>query len=450
MTILNKKNNTFNDTIIGHPKGLFVLFFTEMWERFSYYGMRAILVMFLTTATIKGGFGWSQSQSIELYGFYSMFVYLTGILGGFIADRYLGLKLSVLCGCIFQCLGHFLLALTIIFDEIIFFIGLIFLVIGCGLIKPNISTMVGLLYKKDDIKRDSGFTIFYMGVNLGALFAPLVVGWVGEKISWHYGFGIAGIGMVISILTFILGQKYLHQIPKEINAYKEKLKLTDLIKSFTKKEKERLLLLLIIFIFLGIFFIAFEQSAGLLILYAQNHTNRNFLNINIPASWLQGCNPLFVVCLAPIISIMWEKISKSYKYISPIHKVAAGNIIIGLSFLFMIAANLQEKYQFPEESPIYWLIITYLFQTVGELCLSPVSMAFVTKLSPKRVTSLVMGIYFSIFGIANYLSAKIGKMAFYLGELTIFEIIFFITIMPGILLIFFSKKLIKLANEKNN
>ena len=435
-----KKLSNLNE-IFGHPKGLFILFFTEMWERFSYYGMRALLILFLVSNTDNKGLGWSNTDAITVYGFYGMMVYLMCIIGGFISDKYIGLKKSILIGCIFQCLGHFLLALTIssIWP---FFLGLFLLTIGCGLIKPNISTMVGSLYdKKNEKKRENGFTIFYMGINLGALFSPIIIGWIGEIYGWHYGFGTAGIGMLFSIITFLLGQKYLNKTSYE-SKKKSDTKLYDIkkiIKEFSEKEKNRLLVLFFVFMALCVFFTAFEQSAGLLNLYTKNYTNRNIFNIEIPTSMFQSLNPFFVIIFAPLISSFWSAIDKNYKTISPIYKVGIGNIIISIGFLFMICSALEKRYEFPEQASMYWIIGTYVFHTLGELCLAPVSMAFVIKLSPKKITSLMMGLYFSIFGISNLLSAEIGKMSEHLSDLTIFQIIFTMEILSGIILIFLVK-----------
>ena len=267
---MNRSIKKSNTTFLGHPVGLFILFLTEMWERFSFYGMRAILVLFLVDSA-GGGLGWSEPTALRVYGINLMAVYVLSIPGGIVADRYIGTKAAVLWGAILQCAGHFLLSLG---SEWAFISGLSFIALGTGLLKPNISTMVGALYPQGDARRDAGFTIFYMGINIGAAAAASVVGLVGQLYGWHYGFGLAGVGMLIGITTFAMGSGYLVDLkvaPQQQVATKPKKPLVN----FTKKERDQLFLITISLIAVCAFFAAFEQAGGLMSLYTQKYTNTN-------------------------------------------------------------------------------------------------------------------------------------------------------------------------------
>ena len=431
-------------TLLGHPKGLFILFLTEMWERFSFYGMRAILVLFLVD-NVRGGFGWSEAAAIKLYGINIMMVYVLGIPGGALADRYIGQKAAVLWGGILQCIGHFLLALS---SESIFIVGLGFIAVGTGLLKPNISTMVGALYEKGDIRRDGGFTIFYMGINLGATLAAVIVGSVGELYGWHYGFGLAGIGMLIGISTFLSGQKHLKNVGRK--PQKRNKEKTSSIASkrftFTKEEKDRLFVLFICFIAIYTFFVAFEQAGGLMNLYAKKYTNRYVLGWEVPASMLQGLNPAFIVFFGLLVEMLWVKLTRRYKHISSLYKMGVGNIIVGVGFLFMVGAALQKESALTGQSNLSWLVVAYLFHTIGELCLSPVALSFITKVAPKRVRSSMMGIFFAVLGTAGWTASELGAQAASSGDLMIFKLLFFGTVLLGILFIIFNKKLMRLTH----
>jgi proton-dependent oligopeptide transporter, POT family len=431
-------------TLLGQPKGLFVLFLTEMWERFSFYGMRAILVLFLVDHA-KGGLGWSEAAALKLYGINFMMVYVLGIPGGALADRYIGQKTAVLWGGILQCIGHFLLALS---SGFIFIVGLGFIAVGTGLLKPNISTMVGGLYKKGDIRRDSGFTIFYMGINIGGMLAATIVGFVGEVHGWHYGFGLAGLGMLIGIITFLSGQKHLGAVgakPQKRNKERAGSVIT-MRPTFTKEERDRLYVLCMCLIAVCAFFVAFEQAGGLMNLYAKKYTDRHVFGWEVPASIFQGLNPAFVILLGPIVAVLWTRLAKRYKHISAIYKMGVGNIIVGIGFLFMIRAVLQKQSSLTGQSDLHWLVIAYLFNTIGELCLSPVFLAFITKIAPKRVRSSMMGIFFAVVGIAGWLAGHLGAQSVLLGHLTVFKLLFFITVMIGLPFIIFNRKLSRLTH----
>lgn len=438
--IATSRNNT---TLLGHPKGLFVLFLTEMWERFSFYGMRAILVLFLIDQA-RGGLGWSDADATQFSGFNVLMVYLLGIPGGILADRYIGQRAAVLSGGILQCIGHFLLALG---NQYIFFVGLGFIAIGTGLLKPNISTMVGGLYAPGDAKRDSGFTIFYMGINIGAALAGITVGYVGEIYGWHYGFGLAGLGMLIGVVTFVVGQKHLINLdaqPKKHNP--EQVTNNTKRLNFTKEEKDRVLMIGICLIAIFTIFTAFEQAAGLLTVYAKKYTHRYIGNWEIPASILQSLNPIFVIGLGPIIALVWSRLTKRYKRISSIYKMGVSNIIVALGTLFMVAAVLQKSASPTDKSDLHWLFSTYLFYTIGELSLTPIFLSFITKVAPKQIEASIMGIFFAVVGAGGLTAGFLGAQASFLGALAVFQIIFCMTMLIGVLFIIFNKRLMKLAH----
>ncbi len=276
--------------LFGHPVGLYILFFTEMWERFSYYGMRAILVLYLVARTTEDnpGLGWTNGEALALYGWYTMLVYVASIPGGWIADKFLGQKKSVLYGGILLVIGHSVLAIEQMWA---FYSGLGFIIAGVGMLKPNISTMVGGLYKQGDIRRDKGFTIFYIGINIGAFLSSLIVGTVGEVYGWHYGFGLAGIGMALGLLQYLLGQKYLKHVGNFLGASEDKVEKEAMKRPLTKVEKDRVIVLFISFALVIIFWGAFEQAGGLMNIYASEKTDRMlsfslpFIGNEIPASW---------------------------------------------------------------------------------------------------------------------------------------------------------------------
>jgi POT family proton-dependent oligopeptide transporter len=432
-----------NTSFLGHPKGLFILFLTEMWERFSFYGMRAILVLYLVDQA-KGGLGWTNAHALKLYGIYGMAVYVLGIPGGLIADRYIGQKAAVLWGGILACSGHFLLAAQ---NIILFMIGLFLIAAGTGLLKPNISTLVGSLYATGDQRRDGGFTIFYMGINIGAIASSLVVGYVAQVYGWHYGFSIAGIGMLFGILVYLMGQKHLIGVGLDS---KTKLETQTTTKAkeipFTKEEKDRIWALVLSFIGIFSFFMAFEQAGGLMNLYTNEYTDRYVFGWEVPASMFQSLNPAFILLLGPIVAIIWDRLAKRYKNISSFFKLGIGNVAVGVGFLFMVGAVLQRHIPGIEKSSLHWLVNAYLFHTIGELCLSPVSLSFVTKLAPQRISASIMGAYFAAIGFSQLLAAWIGEKSESFGDLKTFQLIFCITLMVGLPFIIFNKKLAKLIH----
>ena len=306
--------------IFGHPKGLFILFFTEMWERFSYYGMRAILVLYLVQKTTDAnpGLGWTNTEALALYGWYTMLVYLASIPGGWIADKYLGQKKSVLYGGILLVAGHTILAVEAMWA---FYTGLALIILGVGMLKPNISTMVGGLYPKGDIRRDKGFTIFYIGINLGAFLSSLIVGYVGEVHGWHYGFGLAGIGMALGLFQYLYGQKYLKNVGDFIGVSKDPEEQAALKRPLTKIEKDRLVVLFISFLLVIVFWGAFEQAGGLMNIYAKEKTDRVLLGFEIPASTFQSLNAFFIIILGTVVAAFWANRKLKGKRASSIFKI---------------------------------------------------------------------------------------------------------------------------------
>lgn len=434
-----------NDTAVrdqpqfmGHPIGLFVLFFTEMWERFSYYGMRAILVLYLVAKTTEDnpGLGWTDGEALKLYGWYTMLVYVASIPGGWIADKLIGQKKSVLYGGILLCFGHGILAVEQMWA---FYTGLGLIIAGVGMLKPNISTMVGGLYQKGDIRRDKGFTIFYIGINVGAFLSSLIVGYVGEVHGWHYGFGLAGIGMLLGMLVYLWGQKYLSHVgnffgssvnPEEVEAMKRPL---------TKVEKDRIVVLLISFLLVIVFWGAFEQAGGLMNIYAKDKTNRMLMGFEVPASWFQSLNAMFIIFLGTSVAAYWANRKLKGRLSSSLFKMILGLIIMGTGFFFMSAASAQ--YESAGSSAMVWLVLAYLFHTVGELCISPVALSFITKLAPLKYGSIMMGVYFAMTGFGNKLAGLLGESAEKLGEFTIFTGIAIFCVLFGAIVLLFRKRL---------
>ena len=424
--------------IFGHPKGLFVLFFTEMWERFSYYGMRAILVLYLVTQTTgdNPGLGWTSGEALALYGWYTMLVYVASIPGGWIADRLIGQKKSVLVGGLTLCLGHSILAVEQLWA---FYSGLGLIIAGVGLLKPNISTMVGGLYEQGDIRRDKGFTIFYIGINIGAFLSSLIVGYVGEVHGWHYGFGLAGIGMLLGQLVYMAGQKHLIHVgnlltktenPEEKEKYNQPL---------TKIEIDRVKVLLLSFLIVIVFWGAFEQAGGLMNIYTLEKTNRVIAGMTIPASVFQSLNAAFIILLGTSVAGYWASRSSKNKEASSLFKMAVGTMIMGTGFFFMSAAS--AEFDTNGSSAMYWLVLAYLFHTIGELCASPVALSFITKLAPVKYASIMMGVYFAMTGFGNKLAGFLGESASDLGEFVIFTGIATFCIAFGLLIIVFKKQL---------
>ena len=484
----------------GHPIGLYVLFFTEMWERFSYYGMRSILVIYMiaqASNTNGPGLGWTELEAYQLYGWYVMLVYLISIPGGILADKVLGQKKTVMLGAVLLSIGHGVLAVE---ADWAFFTGLLFIIAGVGCLKPNISTMVGGLYKKGDIRRDKGFSIFYIGINLGSLLATTFIGLVVAKWGWHAGFGLAGIAMVLGLLVYIWGQKYIAHVGNKMSSEDKKndvsigelfgnifkspihlgivtvLIILSLYVGYTKEGvdhwgygalfvflslvigllmmiykdldtkvmKDRFLVLLLSFLLVIVFWGAFEQAGGLMSVYTEQKTDRMLLGYLIPTPMFQGLNAGFIILLAVWVANIWAKRKLKNKEASSLFKMATGTIIMGLGFVFMIIAV--REFEANGSSGMQWLILAYLFHTIGELSSSPVSLSFVTKLAPVKYASLMMGLYFAATGLGGKVAGILGEKSAEYGEYTIFTGIVVFTVVFGLIVIALLKPLKRLTH----
>lgn len=516
-------------TILGHPAGLFVLFFTEMWERFSYYGMRALLVLFLTASILDEGWAWARQDALILYGWYIGLVYVTPIFGGLIADKLLGYRNAVVWGALIMTLGHASMAMEG-FTNYFFYIGLGLLIIGNGLFKPNISSIVGQLYKTEDKEKDAGYTIFYMGINAGAFLGILLCGYIGENIGWHWGFGLAGIFMFFGMLQFYYAQRIFGNIGLKPGKDKDedyvdsrtikgevqsdngtKLKNEEPKEPISSAVKSDRIIVISVFAFFTIFFWwAFEQAGGSMTIFAADYTDRDlvgegaltfkivnsiitivpllvityvlfmlfkqtyndFLKSNlflgtsfviiwgiviwilyrefmaeaseVPASWFSVLNSLFIILFAPVFSKIWEsKLNPS----GPV-KFGIGLILLGVGFgaLSYGAMGIPQGAEVASVSMI-WLILAYLFHTLGELCVSPVGLSYVSKLSPPKLVGLMFGIWFMANFIAGILGGYTGGYIDYISEnysLTVFFLIFTsIPILMGLIMIMINKILVK-------
>ncbi|HBH22417.1 MAG TPA: MFS transporter [Cytophagales bacterium] len=446
-----------------HPSGLYTLFATEFWERFSYYGMRALLVLYLTAEFSRGGFQMERAEALAIYGIFTGLVYLTPIFGGILADKILGQRKAIFIGGIVMALGQFALMASVSYNEggnldmreFLMYCGLGLLILGNGFFKPNISTIVGGLYEQDDPRKDSAFTIFYMGINLGAFFSPIVAGSLGEQVGWQFGYMSAGIGMVLGTIWFyarraslqnvgmppdrdesatdliikdwidiilysiacvlaVVGFIFLLNTTPEnimdiiiiIAAIAATLYLLITIISGTKGKTEwsRVLVIIVLAVFNVVFWSGFEQAGGTFNLFAEQNTNRDFFGLfEIAASAFQAVNAIFIVIFAPIFSVLWLSLAK--KNINPRTpvKFSIGLFLLGLGFL-VIAAGKDKADTGMLVSPM-WLVGTYLLHTLGELCLSPVGLSMITKLSPKKIVSAMMGLWMASIALGNYLAA---------------------------------------------
>jgi len=434
----------------GHPKGLYTLFFTEMWERLSYYGMRALLVLFMVDSIQKGGLGLTDQTATAIYGLYTAGVYLAALPGGWLADRLLGAQRAVWIGGAIIALGHFALALP---GTLSFFLGLILVVLGTGLLKPNVSALVGDLYPEGGARRDAGFTLFYMGINLGAALGPLVCSTLGEKMNWHYGFAAAGVGMVFGLIQFRLTRHLLGPIglpPQLPAADRQRTQLilfsglgilaaiialaatgnlviqpvwlarrtafvivglavawfgwAFLFAGLSFDEKQRLGVIALLFLASAMFWSGFEQAGSSLTLFADRHTDRIVpgSSFEIPSGWFQSLNAGFVICFAPGIAALWMTLGRRQVVIPLVAKLALGLVLLAAGFL-VVALGARRALQ---SGPVWptWLIATYLLHTWGELFLSPVGLSSVTKLAPKRLVGQMMGIWFLATSLGNLIA----------------------------------------------
>ncbi|CAN5668891.1 MFS transporter [soil metagenome] len=440
----------------GHPRGLSTLFFTEMWERFSYYGMRALLILFMTAPVASGGLGFDTASAGAVYGLYASMVYMMTLPGGWIADRLIGQRRAVLYGGIIISLGHFSMAVPTLAT---FYIGLFLIVIGTGLLKGNVSVIVGQLYRQGDVRRDAGFSIFYMGINLGAFIAPLVCGYLGQQVNWHLGFGAAGVGMVLGVVQYVLGSKYLGDAglepapsasPEAFDDLKRRviigtLAVAALLVAFaaasytgalaitvnqvadgagyflliatvaffgwlffggdwTPEERRRLYAIGVFFLAAALFWSVFEQAASTLNLFADRDTRTELFGWGFPSSWFQSLNSLYIIALAPVFAWMWVRLGSREP--STAAKFAVGLIFAGAGFgILIVAARLAQ--QGVQVSPM-WLVVTYLLHTIGELSLSPVGLSAMTKLAPARIAGIMMGVWFLAAAVGNFFAGRLS------------------------------------------
>lgn len=449
-------------SFFGHPKGLATLFTTEMWERFSYYGLRPLLVLFMAAALSEGGFGFDRGQASAIVGIYGAFVYLMSLPGGYIADRWLGLRRAIFIGAVLISLGHLSIGLSAFAGKVPFFAGLVLIVLGTGLLKPNISAIVGDLYPEGGARRDAGFSLFYMGINVGAFLGQIITGYLGEAVGWHWGFSAAGVGMLLGLLVYwfragstlgpigmdivrdpnpavqhkrentakmlaygILGLIVLLFVlatsgtltldPQAIGANLTYVMLglaaafflyLLFLAGLSAEEKKRVLVIVVLFVFAAVFWSAFEQAPTSLNLFAKDFTERNIGGFEVPATWFQSINSLFVIMLAPVFAGLWTKLGP--RDLSAPMKFALGLALAGIGFaLMIIPANALAAGTVVKVGAI-WLVMSYFFQTLGELSLSPVGLSSMTKLSPRKFVSQMMGIWFLASAIGNLIGGLVG------------------------------------------
>ncbi|WP_042337683.1 peptide MFS transporter [Bacillus andreraoultii] len=445
-----------------HPPGLYLLFLTEMWERFSYYGMRAILVLYLTKSLINGGLGMDQRTALMLYGFFTGAVYFTPLIGGYLSDRYLGQRLAITMGGITMAIGNFVLFAHQSFTAV--YIGLGLLIIGNGFFKPNISTVVGELYGPNDKRRDSAFTIFYMGINTGAFFAPLLIGAITDKwfavqasgvieYGYKYGFLASAIGMVIGQIVFnALGNRFLGDIGKKPVGKPQTSNTGSVEKQkLTKVEKNRTTVIFILAAFVIFFWAGFEQAGGALSIYTDKFVDRSIFGWEIPTSWFQSVNPLFIILLAPVVSMLWTKLANSKRGDLPVPtKMGLGMIMLGMGFIVLLFAIMQtgsDEHNITTKANIMFIVFTYLFHTIGELFLSPVGLSFVSKYAPVKFSSLLMAVWMASSFVANILAGQLGALTGNMGYFEVFSVIGIAVIVLGIVLLTLSKKLVHLLGD---
>ena len=441
----------------GHPRGLSTLFFTEMWERFSYYGMRALLLLYMTAPLSAGGLGFDAADGGAIYGLYTSMVYLATLPGGWIADRLIGPRRAVLYGGLTIAAGHFSMALSSLST---FYLGLFLIVIGTGLLKGNVSVIVGKLYSQGDNRRDAGFSIFYMGINLGAFIAPLVCGYLGQQINWHLGFAAAGVGMTAGVIQYVLGARNLGDAgqlpapgtPEQVARWRRQAQTaggilvalvlivgvggyTGLVPisarqvadaagvlllvvtvgffgwlyssgEWTPEERKRLYVIGVLFLAASLFWSVFEQAGSTLNLFADRNTYNNFFGFDFPSSWFQSMNSLFLIIFAPVMAWLWVSMSSKGKEPSSPMKFGWGLLFVGLGFLILIPPA-QASGQLA--SPM-WLTATYFLHTIGELCLSPVGLSAMTVLAPPRIGGLMMGIWFLATSVGNFIGGRVAGL----------------------------------------
>lgn len=434
---------TNQKTFFGHPRGLFTLFFTEMWERFSFYGMRVLLVLYMTQylflqaqagqeiwgysflrGILESFYGELSTQALssQIYGLYTGFVYFTPFFGGLIADRYLGQRRSVYVGGILMAIGHFLMAV-----ESLFFPALLFLIFGNGFFKPNISTQVGGLYAPGDSRRDGAYTIFYMGINLGAILSPLICGTLGQKVGWHWGFGAAGVGMLLSLAIYHLGSKNLPETQfMKTSSDGGNSKLEPLSKEERTRTWALVLLCMVTIFFWGVY----EQQGNTLQLWSDQSTDWNFFGWNIPSTWYQSFNPLVIILFAPLLDRVWAWQSRRNSAPSTVTKMALGSLLGAMALLVMYAAAQAVG---TGKGSVLWLLGSTFLLTMAELYISPIGLSLVTKVSPTKIVSMMMGVWFLATFFGNYVAGFIGMYYEQISKDQFFLLLAGLSLIPAVL-----------------
>lgn len=435
-----------------HPNVLVWLFLTEMWERFSYYGMSSLLFLYLITNGDAGGLGLSKIYAGQISGLYKGLVYVTPMLGGYLADKYLGNKKAIYIGATLMASGH----LSLIFHEMEFFyLGLILLIFGNGFFKPNISTLVGFIYSdrfEFEHLRESAFTLFYIGINVGALIGTTVCGLLMKYYGWHYGFGAAGVAMLIGLLIFYIGQFEIRKYADLMGVNnKPKLNLNHPVEPLTKFQKDRMLYIIILSIFTVIFWLSYEQGSTSFLAFAENNVDLNMKYFELPVTLIQNFNPLFIVLLGLPIAYIWTRLSLISKNPTIVYKFIIGLFFISLGF--MVIVFVLNDYNGTEKINITWVMLLFLLHTIGELCLSPIGLSMVSKYSPPHLASTMMGIFMGAIALANYLG---GTIAGYMDEISnswgiigFFMIFVVLPLIAAFILFLLAKKLNYLKHDEN-
>ncbi|HTS80482.1 MAG TPA: peptide MFS transporter [Myxococcaceae bacterium] len=402
-------------TLLGHPRGLFLLFATEAWERVQYYGMRAFLVLYLVDRV--HGLGWNEGRALTLYGWYTGLCYLSTVAGGWAADRLLGQRRAVVIGGTLMMLGQFLCALK---QEPLLYGGGALLIVGNGLFKANISTMVGQLYRPGDPRRDSGFTIFYVGINLGAAVGPFLCGTLAEKVDWSLGFTSAGLGMAVGVGVFLLlrGRLLGPEVGAAPRTEGRAAGASVASRALTREELERVVVIFVLTFFVSVFWAGYEQGGGLMNLFTDRSTDRLLWGHEIPTTWFQSVNSGFIFLLAPVFAALWPRLGRAGKEPSTGRKMAIGLVALAVSFLLLFVAA--RRAEVAGKAGMGWIVGAYFFQTVGELATSPVGLSMVSKLAPPRYGSALMGVWFLSNAAGNKLAGSIGALAEGHGDATVF------------------------------
>ncbi|MCH9782163.1 MAG: peptide MFS transporter [Betaproteobacteria bacterium] len=457
-----------NNNTLSQPKSLRILFLTEMWERFSYYGMRALLVLYLVQSQ-----GYSAFEAMHIYAIYTGLVYLTPVIGGYLADHYLGQQKSILIGGITMMFGHLFMANPSTLN-----LALGLLIIGNGFFKPNISSLLGGFYLTNDARRDGGYSFFYVGINMGAFLAPLLIGYVGEVIDWHYGFVLAAVGMFMGLLHFSLNQKQIASDDltqrSRVLRYKEwwqvmalallnipivllvltlhplltiyqnliwlsiflivtyvVLKKRSLFQAVPSHDLKRIMYIAILSLFVIFFWVGFEQAGGSLTLFAHEKIDRQIMSFVIPASFFQSVNPLIIIFLGPLMANIWLRLDRSKLRMSTPQKMGSGIMLLGLGFLLLSVVSQNQD----SKISLWWLVMVYFCHTLGELCLSPIGLSMVSKVSPKKLVSIMMGFWFLSSAIANYMAGRLPELLVYFN-INLFSFLTATSLLAGLLLYF--------------